>query len=190
MGRGFTPETIAHFGLGYCSRGLLQGRVAIPLHDARGRLIGYAGRIVTDTAISEKHPRYRFPSKRERDGKVFEFRKSRFLYNGFRIQAPLDHLIIVEGFTSVWWLHQNGLPNVVATMGSDISEKQTDVILGMIKAGGRIWIFPDGDAAGERLAQSLFGALAPHRFLRWVKLEKDHQPTDVSGERLRASFEF
>lgn len=33
--RGFTPETIAHFGLGYCSRGSLKGRVAIPLQEPR-----------------------------------------------------------------------------------------------------------------------------------------------------------
>jgi DNA primase len=115
-GRGFTLPTIAHFGLGYCSRGLLKGRVAIPLQDHAGRLVGYAGRVVDDTAINEDNPRYKFPGKRERDGKAFEFRKTLLLYNGFRIQAPVDDLIVVEGFTSVWWLHQGGLPYVVATM--------------------------------------------------------------------------
>jgi len=37
--RGFAPETIGHFGLGVCLRGLLKGRVAVPLHDNAGRLI-------------------------------------------------------------------------------------------------------------------------------------------------------
>jgi len=114
--RGFTKETIAHFGLGYCARGIFKERVAIPLHDAAGKLIGYCGRVVDDAAISEENPRYRFPSKRERDGRVFEFRKQAFIYNGFRFKTPLDDLIVVEGFTSVWWLHQNGLPRVVAVM--------------------------------------------------------------------------
>src|SRR6266852_4084670 len=77
-GRGFTPETIAYFGLGFCSRGMLKDRIAIPLHDQKGRLIGYAGRAADDSRISEENPRYRFPSSRERNGKAFEFRKTRF----------------------------------------------------------------------------------------------------------------
>jgi len=36
LGRGFTSETIAHFGLGLCSRGYLKDRVAIPLLDVSG----------------------------------------------------------------------------------------------------------------------------------------------------------
>ena len=60
--RGFTTETIAYFGLGYCSRGLMQGRIAIPLHDEHGLLVGYAGRLVDDREIDEDNPKYRFPS--------------------------------------------------------------------------------------------------------------------------------
>jgi len=63
--RGFTLETIQHFGLGFCGRGLLKSRVAIPLHDANGKLVGYAGRVVDDETISDENPRYRFPGKRE-----------------------------------------------------------------------------------------------------------------------------
>ncbi len=70
LSRGFTPETIEHFGLGFCSRGLLKDRVAIPLHDMAGALVGYAGRVVDDSLITEDNPRYRFPGERERDGKV------------------------------------------------------------------------------------------------------------------------
>jgi DNA primase len=39
-GRGFRPETIRQFGLGFCNRGLMKGRVVIPLHDTDGRLVG------------------------------------------------------------------------------------------------------------------------------------------------------
>lgn len=188
LGRDFTAETIAHFGLGFCSRGMLKDRLAIPLHDHQGRLVGYAGRLVDDAKVSEDHPKYRFPGKRERDGKVFEFRKTRFLYNGFRLKGPVDNLIVVEGFTSVWWLHQNGLPAVVATMGSDCSERQGELIVSSVKPGGRVWIMPDADVAGERQAQSLLVLVSQHRFVRWVKLEKDKQPTDLSPEQLKASF--
>ena len=43
--RGFTPETIRTFGLGCCNRGMLQGRIAIPIHDGKGELVAYAGRL-------------------------------------------------------------------------------------------------------------------------------------------------
>jgi DNA primase len=187
-GRGFMPETIKHFGLGFCSRGLLKARVAIPLHDHEGKLVGYAGRVVDDASISEDNPRYRFPGKRERDGKHFEFRKTLFLYNGFRIKAPVDDLIVVEGFTGVWWLNQNGLPHVVGTMGSDCSETQAELIVSLVKPNGRVWIAPDGDKAGERYAQTLLSLISPHRFIRWVKMADGKQPTDLSGEQLKANF--
>ena len=188
LSRGFTPETIQHFGLGFCSRGLLKGRVAIPLHDVAGALVGYAGRVVDDATITEDNPRYRFPGKRERDGTVFEFRKTLFLYNGFRLKAPVDDLVVVEGFTGVWWLHQNGLPDVAATMGADCSEKQAELIVALVKPNGRVWIAPDGDKAGERHAQTLLSLISPHRFVRWVKMADGKQPTDLSVEQLKTSF--
>ena len=188
LGRGFTEATTQHFGLGYCSRGMLRGRIAIPLHDQKGQLVGYSGRLVDDAAVSADNPKYRFPGKREREGKVYEFRKSRFVYNGDRIQGPVDELIVVEGFASVWWLHQNGFPNVVAVMGSDCSERQAEIIVMLVKPTGRIWILPDGDEAGERCAESLLALISPHRLVRWVKLENDRQPTEVSPGCLKNSF--
>lgn len=186
--RGFTKETIAHFGLGYCARGIFKERIAIPLHDSAGKLIGYCGRVVYDATISEENPRYRFPSKRERDGRVFEFRKQAFIYNGYRFKAPLDDLIVVEGFTSVWWLHQNGLPRVVAVMGADCSGLQGELIVALTKPTGRIWLMPDGNKAGLRCAQSLFTQISPYRFTRWVKLDGETQPTDLSADELKACF--
>ena len=188
LNRGFTSETIEHFGLGFCSRGLLKDRVAIPLHDATGQLVGYAGRVVDDGLITEDNPRYRFPGARERGGKIFEFRKTMFLYNGFRLIAPVDDLIVVEGFTGVWWLNQNGQPCVVATMGADCSEKQAEIIVSLVKPNGRVWIVPDGDMAGERHAQTLLGLISPHRFMRRVKLDEGKQPTDLKGEQLKTIF--
>lgn len=188
LNRGFTPETVQKFGLGYCGRGMLKCRVAIPLHDAVGKLIGYAGRVVDDSLIAEDNPRYRFPGERKRDGKVFEFRKTLFLYNGHRLKAPVDDLIVVEGFTGVWWLDQNGLSNVVATMGADCSEKQAELIVSLVKPGGTVWIMPDGDAAGERHAQTLLMLISPHRAMRWLKLPEGKQPTDLTGEEIKTRF--
>jgi DNA primase len=188
LSRGFTPETIERFGLGYCGRGLLKCRVAIPLHNADGKLVGYAGRVVDDSRITEDNPRYRFPGERKRDGKIFEFRKTLLLYNGHRIKALVDDLIVVEGFTGVWWLDQNGLSNVVATMGADCSERQAELIVSLVKPGGMVWMMPDGDKAGMRHAQTLLTLISPHRAVRWTKLADGEQPTNLLREQLKMNF--
>jgi DNA primase len=149
---------------------------------------------VDDSIINEDNPRYRLPGERERDGKIFEFRKTLFLYNGFRVKTPVDDLIVVEGFTSVWWLTQNGLPHVVGTMGADCSERQAELIVSLMKPDGRVWLMPDGNQtgnrneAGKRCAQSLLMQVSAYRFVRWVKLTDDTQPTDLSVEQLKRSF--
>ena len=170
LGRGFTKETIARFGLGFASRGSLKDRVAIPLLDHDAKLLGYAGRVVDDKAVTEDNPRYKFPGKRERDGQVFEFRKTLFLYNGFRITAPVDDLVVVEGFPSVWWFDQCGRPNTVATMGADCSDRQAELIVSLVKPSGHVWIVPDDDPAGGRFSEALLLKLSPHRFVRWGSL--------------------
>jgi DNA primase len=181
--RGFTPETIAHFGLGFCSRGMLQGRIAIPLHDATGCLIGYAGRLVDDSSVSEHKPKYLFPGSRERDGKTFEFHKSLFLYNGFAV-GKVKNLIIVEGFASVWWLWQHGRPNTAALMGWSCSEEQARLIVNAVEPNGCVWAMPDGDEAGKRCAETVLKLVSPHRSIRWAKLAGGEQPTDMKADEL------
>ena len=188
--RGFNDETVGYFKLGFCSRGIFQNRIVIPLHDQKGRLIGYAGRVVNDDMVSEENPRYRFPSKREREGSILEFRKTHFLYNGFRIQVPVDRLIVVEGFCSVWWLHQHSVPDVVAVMGSDCGERQAQVIVSLVKASGQVWIMPDGNEAGERCAESLLMQVSRYRPVRWFSLTDGRQPTDLSADEIKTVFGF
>jgi DNA primase len=139
IGRGFTAETMWRFGVGYCGRGSLAGRIAIPLFDHQDRLIGYAGRVVNDATITEENPKYRFPSRRERNGSVLEFRKSHLVYNASRLEAPVDTLVVVEGFPSVWWLTQAGIPNVVAVMGASMSPEQAATIKQRTTPDARVW---------------------------------------------------
>jgi DNA primase len=183
--QGLAAETVAHFGLGYCARGSLAGRIAIPLHDQDGSLIGYAGRVVDDAAITDENSCYQFPSKRERNGVALEFRKDLFLYNGYRFKTPVTDLVVVAGFPSVWWLHQNGFRRVVATMGTDCSDEQARLIVSLTRPEGMVRVMPDGDEAGEKLAYSLFEKIAPLRFIRWAKLERGERPTDLSVEELK-----
>jgi len=180
--RGFTPETISHFGLGSCSRGMLKDRIAIPLHDPQGQLVGYAGRLVDDAGVSEDCPKYLFPGVRQREGKRHEFHKSELLYNFHRIVKPADRLVLVEGFASVWWLHQHHCPNVVALMGSSISSVQATLILDLLNPSGRLLILPDPDEAGERCAADVLHRLSPHRWCRWIQAQG--QPTELSAPEI------
>lgn len=182
--RGFTPETISRFGLGFCSRGLMKDRIAMPIHDKQGRLVGYAGRLVDDSLIDADHPRYLFPGQRERDGVVHEFRKSMLVYNLHRLSAPVEEVIVVEGFASVWWLHQHGYINVVSLMGSSCSPEQARLIADDVTDTGRIWLLPDGNGAGAQMATQALPLLALHRFCRLLKLPTDRQPTDCSADDL------
>lgn len=185
--RGLLPETIERFGLGYCNRGLMKGRVVIPLHDADDNLVGYAGRLVDDAAVNEYNPKYKFPSARERDGKLLEFRSSLLLYNANRLNWPLEDLIVVEGFASVWWLDQQGFDDCVAVMGNSCSDEQGQIMTSGLVPSGRLWILTDGDEAGERCAESIFGQVAPYRCVRWLKLPTG-QPTDYTPGDLEKLF--
>lgn len=188
LGRGFTPETIQYFGLGFCSKGLMKDRVAIPLHGIDGRLISYVGRLVDDTLIDDDQPKYLFPPPRERDGKLYEFQKSLIVYRGFEYLGGVSDLVVVEGFASVWWLRQHNQYPAVALMGSSCSPEQAEMICRIVKADGRVWIVPDGDDGGVRCAESLLIQISPQRFTRWVKLRCGRQPTDLALAELQETF--
>jgi DNA primase len=187
LSRGFMPETIEYFGLGFCSKGLMKNRIVIPLRDDKAVLVGYAGRVVDDKLITDANPRYRFPSGRTRNGIFYDFQKSRFLYNGFALacQRKLRQIYVVESFTACWWLHQSGIPNVIALMGASCSSHQAKLLIGLLVPHGLVTILTDGDEAGERCAVSVFTEVAPYRRVRWAKLETGKQPTDFTAEELR-----
>jgi DNA primase len=176
--RGFTDETIRHFGLGYCNRGMLKGRIAIPLHNPHGQLVGYAGRLTKDEDVSDRTPKYLFPGERVRNGVKLEFRKSLLLYNAHRIAVPAENLYVVEGFPATWWLWQADYRSTVALMGANCSREQAKLIVDLVKPDGRLWILTDGDDAGDRCAYSFLPLIAPNRAVNWVECAANKQPTD------------
>jgi DNA primase len=169
---------------------LLSGRIAIPLHDNGGNLVGYAGRVVEDSKITDENPKYRFPGRRKRKGVIYEFRKSLLLYNANRISAVVDDLVVVEGFAGVWWLTQAGVVNVAGLMGAVCSEEQARAIVSLLSPSGRLWVFTDGDSAGGRCAGEVLVRITPHRFVRWIKMEAGKQPTGFTPSELKSIFPF
>lgn len=184
--RGFLQETVKHFGLGFCNRGLFRNRFVIPIRDVDGRCVGYAGRVVDDRAVSDTNPKYKLPPPREREGKLHEFHKSELVYNVDGVGEKLKEIIVVEGFPSVWWLWQHGWNNVCATMGADCSAVQANLLVSKVDFDGRVWVIADGDNAGDHFAQSAAAQIAPYRFVRCVRLKDGEQPTDCSAEDLSA----
>lgn len=166
-GRGLYPETIRTFGLGYCSRGYFSGRIAIPLHDAEAKLIGYAGEHIGEERVNEEMGSLLFPEDRERDGKRIRFDRTRFLYNASRQIFPVkDDLIIVTEIQSVWWLTQCGYPDTVSIMGSSCSDEQLHILRQLVRNDMRVWLF-----AGEQDGPigKILVRIGTHRFVRWVK---------------------
>lgn len=184
--RGFLTNTVEHFGAGYCARGLMKGRIAIPVHNPEAELVGYAGRLVDDSEISSENPKYRFPGKREHGGQVHQFRKSELLYCSPEIWKgpPLAGAILVEGFTDVWWLWQNGFENVFGLMGSVCSRRQGELVGLYTHPAALITIITDGDDAGRRCALSILENLSTLRACRWITLEEGCDPTDYTESEL------
>ena len=185
-GKGLSSETINHFGLGFCSRGALKDRIAIPLRDSSGQLIGYAGEAIDESLVPAPTPRYSFPERRERDGKALEFRRSLFIYNGSRIRSPVDEVVVVEDFASVWRLFENGFRQVVSVMSHECSPEQIELIASAVKPLGRVWLVTN--QGGEQLAQSMLSETATRHFVRWVRLTGRKRLVDFSSDELKACF--
>jgi DNA primase len=79
-------------------------------------------------------------------------------------------------------------PVSIAWMTPTEAGMQAELIVSLVAPGGRVWIAPDGDKAGERHAQALLALISPYRFVRWVKLGDTKQPTDFSAEELIKCF--
>jgi DNA primase len=176
VARGLTIPTIREFGIGYCTRGLMRGRIAIPIHDEEGRLVAYAGRAVEQT-LAEKAGKYRLP-----DG----FKKSLVLFNLHRAIAQGGRVgIVVEGFVDVFILHQAGFSNVVALMGSTLSEAQENLLLAHFD---RLALMFDGDEAGTKCLREFYARLRRRTYLREIHLEAGEQPDSLSDDRIRELF--
>lgn len=183
--RWMSTATAEYFGIGVCGRGSLSGRIAIPLHDSEGRLIGYSGLVVDEASVSEKTPKYLFPAKRERRGKTLEFRKDILIYNGNRVKPGTD-LVIVQEPPSVWWLYELGYPRAVALMDAECSAEQLELIVAAVVPEGRIWLMPNASPEGERLAQRLLMTLSMYRWVKWCKLPWEKCSTQLLSEEVKA----
>jgi DNA primase len=176
--RGLTPDTIAEFGLGYCGKGMMAGRVVIPIRNVKGELLGYAGRWPGEPPDKDT-PKYKLPPN---------FRKSLELFNlDQAIKEPADKpLVIVEGFFDAIKLHQNGWRKVVALMGSTMSAAQEELIRQHTHAGSHVIVMLDDDEAGRFGREDIAAHLSRFCFVKThVFAKAGAQPEDLSSEDLQ-----
>lgn len=172
--RGITPAIAATFGLGYANRGMMKGRLCIPIRNQAHDLVAYAGRwALGDETIPEGEDRYKLPPA---------FQKSRVLYNLERVR-DFDHLVVIEGYFGVFRLHADGVP-AVALMGSSIADEQI-ALLRRLEALRTITLLLDGDAAGRKARLSILPRLSPFWRVHAPELPEGAQPDTVPEAKLR-----
>jgi len=173
-------SAVKEFGLGFCSKGLLAGWVAIPIHNVKGELVAYAGRAVNSTQ-AELDGKYKFPPG---------FQKSVEVFNLFRALEEKEAvkkygLIIVEGFFGVFHLWECGYKNVAALMGKEMSDSQLKLIL---DSADRFTLFLDGDEPGREASKKIAGKLSSLAFVRGIEYPDGpkRKPAHFEKEELRA----
>lgn len=166
--RGFTKETIVRFGLGFAPDtkdalinhlvkhgyeksdlvdfGLaiiknnqyidkFRNRVMFPIIDVRGNIIGFGGRVLDDSK-----PKYLNTSD------TVAFNKSNNLFALNLAKSHIENTIILaEGYMDVIALFQAGVKNVVATLGTSLTDMQAKIIS---RYAGEVVICYDTDGAG------------------------------------------
>jgi DNA primase len=167
--RGVTPKVARHFGVGYnCGKGLMEGRIVVPIHDENGLLVAYAGR-----SIDQTEPRYRFPAR---------FRKSLVLFNLHRASVAGKSVIVVEGFFDCLKVHEAGLPCVVALMGCSLSLRQEELLCEQFQ---EVTLFLDGDSAGRAAGAAIAQRLVPKVSTRLVEVPAGSQPDQLGADQIR-----
>jgi len=114
--------------------------VIFPIHNLKGKVIGFCGRVLNkDTKMLLKY-------KDSPQSTIYD--KHRALYGIYQAQTSIVHndkCFLVEGCTDVLSLHQSGIENVVASLGTALTIHQIRLIK---KFTNNITLFYDGDAAG------------------------------------------
>lgn len=142
----------------------LRNRLTIPIHDSRGRLVAFGGRVLGD-----EKPKYL--NTRE----TALFKKGATLFGMHRAKGALrDGALVVEGYFDVLQLQQQGLAGVVAPLGTALTEDHLHQIKRFSK---RVVLCFDGDAAGRRAMEKSLRLALPLGFeVRLLELAPGEDP--------------
>ncbi|ANY20632.1 DNA primase [Tsuneonella dongtanensis] len=160
-------------------------RLTMPIHDPRGRVIGFAARILD--ADKKDAPKY----INSPDTPLFD--KGRTLFNLHRAgpaSRKSGRLVVVEGQMDVVAMAAAGFEDAVAPMGTALTERQLELLWRLVDAP--ILCF-DGDNAGQRAAMRAISRalpmLAPGKTMRIVRLPAGLDPDDLLKRQGVAAME-
>jgi DNA primase len=156
-------------------------RLMFPIRDARGRTIGFGGRIIGDGK-----PKYL------NSPETVLFHKGRELYGLYEARQALRHidrLVVVEGYMDTVALARNGIDFVVATLGTATTNEHLNRLFRMTE---NVYFSFDGDRAGTKAAWRALENALPQiregRQIRFVFLPEGEDPDSYVNENGADAF--
>jgi DNA primase len=152
--KGTAPEMLEKAGLiikrksgtGWYDR--FRGRIIFPILDRHGRTVAFGGRILPDAAVQAGNEQPKYLNSPETP----VYNKSRELYGFYSNRSAIRRAgsgFVVEGYMDLLALHAAGVHNVVATLGTALTDTHARFLRGLCDE----WILLfDGDNAGRKAA--------------------------------------
>jgi DNA primase len=160
---GLQTSTIQLFEAGYCTKGLLRERMAIPIHNVSGALVAYVG-----LALNGEAPRYLFPPK---------FHAALEVMNLHRLANSAEEggtLYLVPEIAGVLHLTDAFSP-VLGLFDGSLSSAQEEAIAGAVTLYERLVL------VGEGFSDRTVARLARHTAVLWVSdLARDPEAEEVA----------
>ncbi len=185
----FSEQTLIESGLFYLDEKKkiyverFRGRLIFPINNISGQPIALGGRIIENLDYLAKYinsPETNF------------FKKGSNLYNldlARKLSNKLDHIYLVEGYMDVVGLSKNGIENVVANLGTSLTDKQ---ILALNQFFDDIIICFDGDESGYkaalRAAENSIKELKPEKQISFLFLPDKEDPDSYVNKHGKNHF--
>jgi DNA primase len=157
-------------------------RIMFPIHDSRGRVIGFGGRV-----LGNGEPKYL------NSPETSLFSKGRELYGLYLARNAIRdaaRVMVVEGYMDVVALAQHGIEYAVATLGTSTTPVHAQKLFRLTDSV--VFCF-DGDAAGRKAAwralENTLAVLQDGKDARFLFLPDGEDPDDFVRARGRAALE-
>lgn len=124
-----------------------RGRIIFPIFDLNGQIVGFSGRIFDEQMFSGENTEV--PAKYINTPQTSIYDKSKILYGLDRAKMEIkksDRVIVVEGNFDLILSHQAGVKNVVATLGTALTDKHLKILKRYTE---NLDLCFDADKAGE-----------------------------------------
>ena len=159
-----------------------RNRVIFPIRNIKGKNIAFGGRVIN----SDEEPKY----LNSPETKLFN--KSNELYGLYELRREtrkIDSIIVVEGYMDVIALHEKGIKNAVATLGTAVTSNHLSKLM---RYTDNIFFAFDGDLAGEKAAwkalQNVLPIIREDTRIKFVFFESGDDPDSYVNKHGKKGF--